>query len=130
MRPSLPISWCEGSRARRVTQGIAILWVLSLSDLFFTLWAHQFTPFDEMNPFAAALLNQGLFGMLVAMKVGLTFLGVTIFWRLRGHGRAELAMWAVVLAGPRGCHPNAVKSPVANCRIRPAAAAIPTGHSR
>ena len=97
MRPSLPISWCEGSRARRVTQGIAILWVLSLSDLFFTLWAHQFTPFDEMNPLAAALLNQGLFGMLVTMKIGLTFVGATIFWRLRGHGRAELAMWGVVL---------------------------------
>ena len=97
MRPSLPNLWCDGSRARRVTQGIAILWVLSMSDLFFTLWAHTFTPFDEMNPLAAALLNQGLFGMLVTMKVGLTFLGATIFWRLRGHGRAELAMWAVVI---------------------------------
>ena len=97
MRPSLPILWCEGSRAWRVTQGIAILWVLSLSDLFFTLWAHTFTPFDELNPLAAALLNQGLFGMLVTMKIVLTFLGATIFWRLRGHGRAELAMWAVVL---------------------------------
>ena len=97
MRPSLPISWCEGSRARRVTQGIAILWVLSMSDLFFTLWAHSFTPFDELNPIAASLLNQGLLGMLVTMKVGLTFLGATIFWRLRGHWRAELAMWAVVL---------------------------------
>ena len=97
MRPSLPIPWCEGSRARRVTQGIAILWVLSMSDLFFTLWAHSFTPFDELNPIAASLLNQGLLGMLVTMKVGLTFLGATIFWRLRGHWRAELAMWAVVL---------------------------------
>jgi hypothetical protein len=80
-----------------VTQGIAILWMLSLSDLFFTLWAHSFTPFDELNPLAAMLLNQGLFGLLVTMKIGMTFLGVTIFWRLRGHGRAELAMWAVVL---------------------------------
>jgi hypothetical protein len=68
-----------------------------MSDLFFTLWAHSFTPFDEMNPLAATLLNQGLFGMLVTMKIGLTFLGATIFWRLRGHGRAELAMWAIVL---------------------------------
>jgi len=97
MLPSLPIRWCEGSRARRVTQGIAILWVLSLADLFFTVWAHTFTPFDELNPVAAALLNQGLFGMLVTLKIGLTFLGVTIFWRLRGHGHAELAMWVVVL---------------------------------
>ena len=98
MRPSLPIRWCEGSRARRVTQGIAILWVLSMSDLFFTLWAHTFTPFEELNPMAAALLDRGLLGLLVSMKVALTFLGATIFWRLRDHTRAEVAMWAVVLA--------------------------------
>ena len=97
MRPSLPIRWCEGSRARRVTQGIAILWVLSMSDLFFTLWAHTFTPFDELNPIAASLLNHGLLGMLVTMKVSLTFVGASIFWRLRGHGKAEMAMWAVVI---------------------------------
>lgn len=96
LRP-LPFRWCEASRARRVTQGIAILWLLSLSDLFFTLWAHTFTPFDELNPIAAVMLNQGLLGVLVTMKVGLTFLGVTIFWRLRGHGRAEMAMWACVV---------------------------------
>ena len=97
MLPALPTRWGEGARARRVTQGIAVLWLLSLSDLFFTLWAHTFTPFDEMNPLAAALLDQGLFGMLVVLKVGLTFLGATIFWRLRAHWRAEAAMWACVV---------------------------------
>jgi hypothetical protein len=81
-----------------VIQGIAIIWLLSLADLGFTLWAHSFTPFDELNPIAAALLDEGLLGMLVTMKVGLTFVGAAIFWYLRGHGRAELAMWAVVLA--------------------------------
>lgn len=98
MLPALPTRWGEGARARRVTQGIAILWLLSISDLLFTLWAHTFTAFDEMNPLAAALLDQGLFGMLVVMKVGLTFLGATIFWRLRGYWRAEAAMWACVVA--------------------------------
>lgn len=97
MLPALPTWLGEGSRARRVTQGIAVIWVLSLSDLFFTLWAHSFTPFDELNPLAAALLGQGLFGMLVVFKIGLTFLGATIFWRLRGHWRAEAAMWACVV---------------------------------
>lgn len=80
-----------------MTRGITVLWVLSLSDLFFTLWAHTFTPFEELNPIAAALLNHGLLGMLVTMKVGLTLLGATIFWRLRGHGQAEMALWAVVV---------------------------------
>lgn len=97
MIPSLPIFWDEGFRARRVTQGIAVLCVLSLSDLFFTLWAHRFTHFDELNPFAALLLDHGLLGSLVAMKVALTAFGACIFWRLRGHAHAELAMWAVVL---------------------------------
>jgi hypothetical protein len=76
---------------------LAIVWLLSMSDLFFTLWAHTFTAFDEMNPLAAALLDQGLFGMLVVLKIGLTFLGATIFWRLRAHWRAEAAMWACVV---------------------------------
>jgi uncharacterized protein DUF5658 len=98
MIPPVPTWLGEGSRARRVTQGIAILWLLSLSDLFFTLWAHTFTPFDELNPIAAALLDQGFFGILVTVKLGLTFIGASIFWYLRGHGRAEIAMWAVVLA--------------------------------
>ena len=97
MHPALPTRWGEGSRARRVSQGIGVLWVLSLSDLFFTLWEHTFTPFDELNPLAAVLLDQGLFGMLVVFKIGLTFLGATIFWRLRGHWRAEAAMWACVI---------------------------------
>lgn len=98
MLPPLLTCWCEGTRARRVYQGIAILWLLSLSDLIFTLWAHTFTAFDEMNPMAAALLDRGLLGLLITMKIALTFLGATIFWRLRGHTRAEIAMWAVVLA--------------------------------
>ena len=98
MHPALQTCWSEGTRARRVYQGIAILWLLSLSDLFFTLWAHTFTAFDELNPIAAALLDHGMFGLLVMMKVGLTFLGATFFWRLRGHTRAEIALWAVVLA--------------------------------
>ena len=96
MRPSLHIPWMDESRGRRVTQGIAILWMLSLSDLFFTLWAHSFTPFDELNPFAAMLLNQGLFGLLVTLKIGMTFLGVTIFWRLRGHGRAVVLVYVLL----------------------------------
>lgn len=98
MRPSLPILWDEGFRGRRVTHGIAVLCVLSLSDLFFTLWAHQFTHFDEMNPLAAALLDHGLLGSLVAMKVALTATGACIFWRLRGHAQAELAIWVLVAA--------------------------------
>ena len=34
---------------------IAVLWLLSLADLIFTLWAHLFTHFQELNPIARAL---------------------------------------------------------------------------
>ena len=88
----------DASRRRlwRVAQLIAALWVLSLSDLFFTLWAHRFTDFNELNPLARALLDSRSFFGLVAMKLGLTALGAGIFWHLRRYARAEAALWALV----------------------------------
>ena len=97
MIPAHPFLWSEGSRGRRVTHGIAVLWILSLADLFFTLWAHSFTPFDELNPLAAVMLDHGLITVLVLTKLALTTVGVTIFWRLRVYRRVELAMWFVVV---------------------------------
>ena len=100
MLPALPIRWLDGSRARsrRVAQGICVLWVLSLADLVFTLWAHLFTPFHELNPLAKALLEGDQLAALVLLKLILTTVGATIFWRLRGHARAELGLWLVVAA--------------------------------
>lgn len=83
-------------RTWRVLQLVAVLWVLSLADLFFTLWAHLYTPFHEVNPIARALLEGGALAGLVAMKVSLTAFGAGIFWGLRRHGRAEAALWLVV----------------------------------
>ena len=76
---------------------LVVLWLLSLADLFFTIWAELFTPFHELNPLAAHLLQQGHINALVAVKVALTGIGAAIFWRLRKYGRAELALWGVVL---------------------------------
>ena len=86
----------ERRRTWRVAQLIALLWVLSIADLLFTLWAHWFTPFNELNPIARALLNSQSFAGLVVMKVGLTGVGATIFWYLRRYAKAELALWALV----------------------------------
>jgi hypothetical protein len=91
------IPWLDDHRVRRVTQLLGILWVLSLSDLIFTLWAHFCTPFYELNPIARALLNgHQIFGLIV-MKVALTATGALIFWRLRHNLRAELALWGIVI---------------------------------
>lgn len=83
-------------RHRRMAQLIGVLWVLSLADLFFTLWAHFFTPFNELNPVANYMLSRGLVPSLILFKLVVTGIGTRIFWQLRRHGRAELALWALV----------------------------------
>ncbi|HSI34048.1 MAG: DUF5658 family protein [Phycisphaerae bacterium] len=85
-----------GVRDRRVFKLIATLWVLSLADLVFTLWAHFFTPFQELNPLARYFLLQNLIPSLVLFKLVVTTIGASIFWRLRQHPRAEAALWAIV----------------------------------
>ncbi|HEY7120578.1 MAG TPA: DUF5658 family protein [Tepidisphaeraceae bacterium] len=83
-------------RHRRVAELIVVLWMLSLADLFFTLWAHFFTPFHELNPLAGYMLRRNLVPSLILFKLVVTAIGTQIFWRLRHHGRAELALWALV----------------------------------
>src|SRR4051812_16957772 len=91
-----PIQLLDQHRHRRVAELIGILWLLSLADLLFTLWAHFFTPFNELNPVANFMLNRGLVPSLILFKLVVTAIGTRIFWRLRRHGRAELALWALV----------------------------------
>jgi Domain of unknown function (DUF5658) len=102
MSAALTIRWWDSStpraRTRRMAQGICVLWLLSVADLFFTLWAHLFTPFHEVNPLAAVFLDTDQLAALVLMKLILTTVGATIFWRLRDHSRAEAALWLVVAA--------------------------------
>ena len=93
----MPMVWLEDARERRVGQAIIVLWVLATADLLFTLWAHHFTPFQELNPLAEALLAQNLLGSLVLFKLVTTGIGTAIFWRLRTHGRAEVALWLMVI---------------------------------
>lgn len=91
------LPWVDGCRARRIAELLTVLWLLSLADLFFTLWAHFFTPFHELNPIARALLAGNQIEWLVAMKLTLTATGAVIFWRLRNNGRTELALWGLVI---------------------------------
>lgn len=85
-----------GYRPNRVGHLLWVLWLLSLSDLGFTLWAHFFTPFEELNPAARLLLRHDLVLVLVLFKLSLTFTGTFIFWRLRTFAQAELALWGLV----------------------------------
>ena len=83
-------------RPRRVAELIAILWILGVADLVFTLWAHFFTQFKELNPLASLLLRNNLIPSLILFKLVVTAIGAQIFWRLRSHGRAEVALWGMV----------------------------------
>src|SRR4051812_34775820 len=94
---SLLLAYFSGEvRSRRVANLIATLWILSLADLFFTLWAHFFTPFHELNPLARYFLVQNLIPSLILFKLVVTAIGASIFWRLRQHPHAEAALWAIV----------------------------------
>jgi hypothetical protein len=97
MRPTLLLRWIDNGRTRRTIHLIVIVWLLALSDLFFTIWANLFTPFKELNPLARSLLAEHRIGSLAFGKVVLTALGTAIFWGLRKYTRAEIALWAVMI---------------------------------
>src|SRR5688500_19406694 len=90
-----PFPLIDGHRARRMAGLIGVVWLLSLADLLFTLWAHFFTAFHELNPVANYMLSRGLIPSLVLFKVVVTAIGVQIFWQLRRHPQAEFALWGM-----------------------------------
>jgi hypothetical protein len=93
------VNWAAGHHDRQTGALVAVLWVLSLADLVFTLWAHRFTTcFGELNPVADALFQRNLIPSVVLLKLVTTAIGATIFWRLRTHTRARLALCLLVLA--------------------------------
>jgi hypothetical protein len=96
MSGRISIRLIDEARSRRIVELLSVLWILAMADLFFTIWAHIFTPFRELNPFASHLLSQNRLLVLIAVKVALTGLGTAIFWFLRKHGRSEIALWLVV----------------------------------
>ena len=90
------IDWVGHTPSRRTGELLLALWVLSIADLLFTIWAHVFTPFQEMNPIADALLGRGLIPSLIIYKLTVTLLGTAIFWRVRHHAKARFALWGLV----------------------------------
>ena len=83
-------------RPRRVCELLLAIWLLRAADLVFTLWAHLFTRFHELNPLAKALLDHNQLHGLIAFKLCLTALSSTIFWRLRKRPHTEAALWALL----------------------------------
>jgi hypothetical protein len=86
------------ARSRRIACLLFTVWILCMADLSFTLWAHWFTPFHELNPFARRLLEHNWITSLVTFKILLTCAGTGIFWFCRRRRTAELATWLVAVA--------------------------------
>ncbi len=80
------------NRSRRVLLTLALVWVVAIFDLGFTLleWGGQ--QFTELNPVAASVLG-GPTQLVMAYKFGLLGLSTTILLALRRHAVAELACW-------------------------------------
>jgi hypothetical protein len=93
----LAVHWIDDRRDRRMGELIGCVWLLAAADLGFTLWAHHYTAFLELNPIARQLLQANALTLLVTFKVASTGLGTGIFWRLRRSGRAEMVMWGLVV---------------------------------
>ena len=93
---SMSLPFARIDRYRRVWKLLGVIWVLSLADLFFTIWADRFTLFYELNPIARHLLRQGATGALISYKLLSMLVGTVIFWCTRRHGRTEIALWGLV----------------------------------
>jgi len=80
-------------RARRVVLLLAMLTVINVFDLIFTLIATRSDSFRELNPIAAALVESDT--ALVAFKAFMVLLAFGIFIRFRRHLLTEIACWGL-----------------------------------
>lgn len=86
------------TRPRRILLLLAVLWLLNVLDLRFTmLEASGNVLFNELNPVAAHLLGNSL-DALVAYKLTLVALASLILWRLRSYSPAEWGTWLATAA--------------------------------
>ena len=74
-----------------------MIWLLSLIDLLFTIWANRFTHFREANPLAKLLLRHGMYGALSVFKIVLTALGTALIYINRKYHKTEFVLWGMLI---------------------------------
>ena len=77
-------------RSRRVLMMLAVLWVLNVCDLLFTIWAHEIGGFLEVNPVARCFLAAGLLNNLVLYKLTMCLAGSLLLLKVRHHPLSEV----------------------------------------
>lgn len=80
------------NRPRRVLLTLAMVWVVAIFDLGFTLSEWGSADFAEMNPLAVRVLSTSPAHVIV-FKFGLLSFGSAILLAVRCHAVAELACW-------------------------------------
>jgi hypothetical protein len=85
------------NRSRRVLLALAIVWVISIFDLGFTLAEWGTKEFVELNPLAASLLNRPGNAVIV-FKFAMLGIATCIVLLLRRYRVTELACWLMVAA--------------------------------
>jgi len=84
------------SQSVRIAVLLALMALLNLVDLRFTLFAHEVGMLGEVNPIAANFLSQGLEPSLVCFKVLSMLVATATFWRARKSPWTPRACWALV----------------------------------
>lgn len=76
---------------------LVVIWVFCLADLVCTIEASIESPFIELNPLAAQILNHHHFWWIVLFKISATWTGCGILWYLRKHLSAQIGAWLIIL---------------------------------
>jgi len=82
-------------RARRVVLILVLLWIVSVFDLVFTLFAHRLGGFQEANPVAELLIGNSI--GLIGFKFTMLVCASAIFFVLRRHVWAEIGCWLMAV---------------------------------
>lgn len=90
------IRWIDQNRSRRTFELLAIIWLAGLCDFYFTVWAHRFTIFDEINPWACMLMRHHQLASMGLTKLILVAGSSAIFWAVRKHRVTEMALWGLL----------------------------------
>jgi hypothetical protein len=85
------------NRSRRILLALAIVWVISIFDLGFTLAEWGTKEFVELNPLAASLLSRPGNAVIV-FKFAMLGIATCIVLLLRRYRVTELACWLMVAA--------------------------------
>lgn len=87
----------EHARPRRVLLLLAAVWIIQGFDLGFTVFAHEYGMFLELNPLGAWALQYGPIGAILFKAAMLAFSSI-ILWCFRKRLLSECLLWLVVFA--------------------------------